>query len=194
VFKRVARRSLLSNEVHSSYVGFEILIALMMEPARTSETLGNFYQTTRHYNLETQPFSQLKYMTITYVTQQLKMVTSARQVSPNQLLWLIVLWLKDGVYYTVLHKVCETDKYQVVYREWDFRNPHKEECLIKIEQSHVLKFANTVIDRQTIRTFRLQADVKQWRASVVAFVRQLRITNLFLIKLYMMRLTAGSPD
>jgi hypothetical protein len=26
------------------------LIALMMEAARTSETLVNFYQTTRHYN------------------------------------------------------------------------------------------------------------------------------------------------
>jgi hypothetical protein len=28
------------------------LIALMMEAARTSETLVNFYQTTRRYNLE----------------------------------------------------------------------------------------------------------------------------------------------
>jgi hypothetical protein len=28
------------------------LIALMMEAARTSETLVNFYQTTRHYNPE----------------------------------------------------------------------------------------------------------------------------------------------
>jgi hypothetical protein len=27
-------------------------IALMMEAARTSETLVNFYQTTRHYNPE----------------------------------------------------------------------------------------------------------------------------------------------
>jgi hypothetical protein len=35
-------------------VGFEVLtavsIALMMEAARTSETLVNFYQTTRRYN------------------------------------------------------------------------------------------------------------------------------------------------
>jgi hypothetical protein len=29
-----------------------LLIALMMEAARTSETLVNFYQTTRHYNPE----------------------------------------------------------------------------------------------------------------------------------------------
>jgi hypothetical protein len=28
------------------------LITLMMEAARTSETLVNFYQTTRHYNPE----------------------------------------------------------------------------------------------------------------------------------------------
>jgi hypothetical protein len=39
-------------------VGFEVLtavstkIALMMEAARTSETLVNFYQTTRRYNPE----------------------------------------------------------------------------------------------------------------------------------------------
>jgi hypothetical protein len=38
------------------FVGFEILtavstkMALMMEAARTSETLVNFYQTTRRYN------------------------------------------------------------------------------------------------------------------------------------------------
>jgi hypothetical protein len=30
----------------------EVLIALMMEAARASETLVNFYQTTRHYNPE----------------------------------------------------------------------------------------------------------------------------------------------
>jgi hypothetical protein len=30
--------------------GDETLIALMMEAARTSETLINFYQTTRRYN------------------------------------------------------------------------------------------------------------------------------------------------
>jgi hypothetical protein len=29
-----------------------LLIALMMEAARTSETLVNFYQTTQHYNPE----------------------------------------------------------------------------------------------------------------------------------------------
>jgi hypothetical protein len=29
-----------------------LAIALMMEAARTSETLVNFYQTTRHYNPE----------------------------------------------------------------------------------------------------------------------------------------------
>jgi hypothetical protein len=38
-------------------LGFEVLtavgtIALMMEAARTSETLVNFYQTTRRYNPE----------------------------------------------------------------------------------------------------------------------------------------------
>jgi hypothetical protein len=31
---------------------YAILIALMMEAARTSETLVNFYQTTRRYNPE----------------------------------------------------------------------------------------------------------------------------------------------
>jgi hypothetical protein len=31
---------------------FFLLIALMMEAARTSETLANFYQTTRLYNPE----------------------------------------------------------------------------------------------------------------------------------------------
>jgi hypothetical protein len=40
----------------NSFVGFEVLtaaiIALMMEAARTSETLVNFYQTTRRYNPE----------------------------------------------------------------------------------------------------------------------------------------------
>jgi hypothetical protein len=29
-----------------------MIIALMMEAARTSETLGNFYQTTQRYNPE----------------------------------------------------------------------------------------------------------------------------------------------
>jgi hypothetical protein len=40
-------------EIRYSYVGLEVLlIALMMEAARTSETLVNFYQTTRRYNPE----------------------------------------------------------------------------------------------------------------------------------------------
>jgi hypothetical protein len=39
-------------------VGFEVLIALMMEAARTSETLVNVYQTTRCYNPE---YSHLHY-------------------------------------------------------------------------------------------------------------------------------------
>jgi hypothetical protein len=34
------------------YQRFRGLIALMMEAARTSETLVNFYQTTRRYNPE----------------------------------------------------------------------------------------------------------------------------------------------
>jgi hypothetical protein len=46
--------------VECRIVGFEVLTAvsmkmaidLMMEAARTSETLVNFYQTTRHYNPE----------------------------------------------------------------------------------------------------------------------------------------------
>jgi hypothetical protein len=56
---------MLNKEKHSGYeVGFEVLtavstkmavaiaIALVMEAARTSETLVNFYQTTRRYNPE----------------------------------------------------------------------------------------------------------------------------------------------
>jgi hypothetical protein len=34
------------------YQRFRVLIALMTEAARTSETLVNFYQTTRRYNPE----------------------------------------------------------------------------------------------------------------------------------------------
>jgi hypothetical protein len=53
-----------NEEPQSGRVGFEVLtavstkmavfwvIALMMEAARTSETLVNFYQTTRSYNPE----------------------------------------------------------------------------------------------------------------------------------------------
>jgi hypothetical protein len=47
-------------------VGFEVLtavstiIALMMEAARTSETLVNFYQTTRRYNPEDSHLSHLQ--------------------------------------------------------------------------------------------------------------------------------------
>jgi hypothetical protein len=37
----------------------DLLIALMMEVARTSETLINFYQTTRRYNPED---NQLRYL------------------------------------------------------------------------------------------------------------------------------------
>jgi hypothetical protein len=40
----------------------EVLIALMMEGARTSETLVNFYQTTRRYNPEDSHLSS-------YITQ-----------------------------------------------------------------------------------------------------------------------------
>jgi hypothetical protein len=36
--------------------GDRVIIALMMEAARTSETLVNFYQTTRRYNLENSHF------------------------------------------------------------------------------------------------------------------------------------------
>jgi hypothetical protein len=39
--------------------GDETLIALMMEAARTSETLVNFYQTTRRYNPEDSHFHGL---------------------------------------------------------------------------------------------------------------------------------------
>jgi hypothetical protein len=42
--------------LYQRYVGFEVLtaaaIALMMEAARTSETLVNFYQTKRRFNPE----------------------------------------------------------------------------------------------------------------------------------------------
>jgi hypothetical protein len=34
------------------YQRFRVIIALMMDVARTSETLVNFYQTTRRYNPE----------------------------------------------------------------------------------------------------------------------------------------------
>jgi hypothetical protein len=40
--------SYISNRFHAH----GLLIALMMEAARTSETLVNFYQTTRRYNPE----------------------------------------------------------------------------------------------------------------------------------------------
>jgi hypothetical protein len=40
--------SYISNRFHTH----GLLIALMMEAARTSETLVNFYQTTRRYNPE----------------------------------------------------------------------------------------------------------------------------------------------
>jgi hypothetical protein len=39
-------------EVYHRFRGPCCLIALMMEAARTSETLVNFYQTTQHYNPE----------------------------------------------------------------------------------------------------------------------------------------------
>jgi K+-transporting ATPase A subunit len=39
-------------QAKSKQVGFVVLIALMMEVARTSETLVNFYQTTWRYNPE----------------------------------------------------------------------------------------------------------------------------------------------
>jgi hypothetical protein len=66
----VAVAELTNRNNHSYFVGFEVLtavstkmavfwvvtpcslIALMMEAARTSETLINFYQTTRRYNPE----------------------------------------------------------------------------------------------------------------------------------------------
>jgi hypothetical protein len=38
--------------INIPYEGFEVLIALVTETARTSETLVNFYQTTRRYNPE----------------------------------------------------------------------------------------------------------------------------------------------
>jgi hypothetical protein len=47
--------AILMEALSTSEIGFEVLtavstkmIALMMEAARTSETLVNFYQTTRH--------------------------------------------------------------------------------------------------------------------------------------------------
>jgi hypothetical protein len=43
------------NRNNNKIVGFEVillLIALILEAARTSETLVNFYQTTRRYNPE----------------------------------------------------------------------------------------------------------------------------------------------
>jgi hypothetical protein len=52
VFWVVAPCSLVG--VYQCFRGFAaaIIIALMMEAARTSETLVNFYQTTRRYNPE----------------------------------------------------------------------------------------------------------------------------------------------
>jgi hypothetical protein len=44
--------SYISNRFHAR----GLLIALMMEAARTSETLLNFYQTTRRYNPEDSHF------------------------------------------------------------------------------------------------------------------------------------------
>jgi hypothetical protein len=39
-------------EVHRRFRGLDLLIFLMTEAAKTSETLVNFYQTTRRYNPE----------------------------------------------------------------------------------------------------------------------------------------------
>jgi hypothetical protein len=50
IFWVVAPCSLV--EVYQRFRGPWVLIALMMEAARTSETLVNFYQTTRRYNPE----------------------------------------------------------------------------------------------------------------------------------------------
>jgi hypothetical protein len=45
------------------------LIALMMEAARTSETLVNFYQTTRRYNPED---SHLRCIVVLHATKNIK--------------------------------------------------------------------------------------------------------------------------
>jgi hypothetical protein len=42
----------LTKFVYGYLLGCSAVIALMMEAARTSETLVNFYQTTRRYNPE----------------------------------------------------------------------------------------------------------------------------------------------
>jgi hypothetical protein len=52
VFWVVAPCSLVEVYQRFEVLAPSIIIALMMETARTSETLVNIYQTTRHYNPE----------------------------------------------------------------------------------------------------------------------------------------------